>query len=283
MQAKGFVKHNGRWVTPQAAEKLRKGDKQKELTDRINLLVHAIDLGGEASRKRALSELAAIKDPDAIDPLSSVAEADNEAVRKGVIDALTNIGTIEAADVLARLALTDPQADLRSLAVAGIKKAQPDAAANYFTQAIRAYRFKIPQTKDELDFKRRVLSRASAALGQIGDKRAVPTLIPVLVVDMGVSVTTVKPANVRGPSTTSVQEIGPDGRPTGRTITGRTIENSVGGTTTQTEPVTFVNEEALNALRKITGKDFGMDPKKWGDWWVINKPIFKDDDAPEEE
>jgi hypothetical protein len=34
---------------------------------------------------------------------------------------------------------------------------------------------------------------------------------------------------------------------------------------------------AADALRKITGRDLGLDPEKWRKWWEENKPKFRQD------
>ena len=274
MIAQGKVEHDGEWVTPKKAEQMAMLEKQQAICKRLAKLAQAVELGSGKGRKRAMDALAAMKDPDAIEPLGRFADNEHADVRMAVINALTGIGTGPAADELARVVLIDPKEELRALALAGLKKIKGADASEYYISALRVYRKKPVELKEHAVMKRRVLARGAWALGEIGDKRSIPTLISVLVVNMGYSVTRTKPMSVKGPTTIRNHRVGPYGKPTGKTHDGRLLEPSIGALKTETERVIFTNEDAHKALMKLTGKDFGFEKTPWGEWWVMNKPIF---------
>jgi len=274
MIAQGKVRYGSEWVTPKEAEHLAALEKQQAISKRLSRLAQAIEQGSRKSRERAMDALAATRDPDAVKPLGRFAESKHVGVRRGVINALTGIGTCPAADELAKIVLIDPEEELRVLALAGLKKIKGIDASEYYISALSVYRKKPVELKEHAVLKRRVLTRGAWALGEIGDKRAIPTLISVLVVDMGYSVTRTQPRSVKGPTTIKSHEISPHGQPTGRTHQARLLQPSVGAVKTETETVIFINEEAHEALRKLTGEDFGFEKTPWGEWWLMNKPIF---------
>ena len=282
MIAKGYIKHQGKWVTPDKAAELTREAKEKETLKRIAMLAQKVELGSATGRKRAMQAFTTMKDPLYARPLGKFADHEHRNVRMGVILALTNIRTGDAADELARVVLIEDDIELRTLALDGIRKIPGTDTVGYFTSALRVYRKKAVDSKKDAILKREVLSRASWALGEIGERRAVPTLISVLVVDMGYSIVKTKPQTVTGPSTVRAPEIGPDGKPTGRTLSGRFSRHTFGGTETAAERVIFANEEALNALRKLTGQSFGLDKARWGEWWLMNKPILGPEDPFDE-
>ena len=283
MQAKGYVKHDNRWVTPQVKAQLVKEENQAQFSKQIARLAKTISNAKTAQkREEAIAELSSMDHPDAVAPLGKKADHEDETVREAIVVALSNIATAEAADELARIVLIEPTPELRAAALAGLRKIAGSDATGYFVSALRTYRTEPVSNKEEVAFKRDVLSNASWALGEIGEQRAVPALISVLIVDMGYTVVTTKRTPVRGPTTVTGNDIGPDGNPTGKKRTGRLIRANPGGTTTETEHVKFINDEARDALKKITGEDFKYDKEAWGEWWLMNKPVFDTEDPLDE-
>ena len=40
----------------------------------------------------------------------------------------------------------------------------------------------------------------------------------------------------------------------------------------------YYNEEASEALRRLTGERFDFEKRKWLEWWAMHKPVFLPED-----
>lgn len=95
---------------------------------------------------------------------------------------------------------------------------------------------------------------AAESLGKIGDARAVEPLIGVLREHS-------RSSHAPDFAAKSLGEIGDY----------RAVEPLIEGLAS---PDSDIRTESLDALKKITGQDFGRNPKAWSDWWEENKTKF---------
>jgi hypothetical protein len=222
------------------------------------LLENTIPRQVEEGRARILE----IHDPLAIHPLTETLAAGDAACRLLLVQALSAFTEDQATMNLGLISLLDPDVDVRRAAIAElVRRGDPRIA--------REYRSALQHGNDVL------LMRAALALGQLEDREAVPELIDALtaVRDRWVEVPVRRyiggwPLVFDG---TTVVEISSGVRALHRPeIVGwpdRYLlwDNELENRWTYRR-VTVYRTEVLQALRQITGQDFGFDREAWWRW-----------------
>ena len=246
MQSRGYVKHGGRWILPQAVKILqdRKVEQQisKEWYDRIGRYDGWLD---SDKRARAEEHLLAIHSPHAVDALAKRLEAaKRERDRQIYAEALSNIGTATAVRALVKHTLEDPNEDFRYFCLDLLERSKPPIAVSSFAAALTS--------KDN-----RQVNRAAMGLAVMADKSVVGPLIESLI-------------------TTHKFKIGKDsGGAMSMTFGGGGGNSGTGfGTGGGPKIITrdFRNEQVLAALTELTGKDFDYDVSAWKYWLASQKP-----------
>lgn len=272
--ALGYVRVGEMWVDGRSLE--RKREKAKARTGDAEQVVAAIQ-GNWVRRIRAIrtsklesgvdkfiragrTEILEIKDPLAILPMTRVLSEGDENARLLLVEALSNFSEDEALMNLAVLPLVDESDDVRDRALAALAKRQ-DPRVN------AQYRKALASRNDTL------VLRAAVALGRLREVAAVPELIEVLkarrwrTVEVpvreyfgGFSAVFSRPVYVRVGVTGPVAhnpEIG--------------VVDSTGAVSIRSElqrqKVTVFRTEVLEALRSLTGQDFGFDDAAWRRWY----------------
>jgi len=294
-QAEGFVRHEGQWVT----EEERDADVRREAVNAWRRRLHravdrkpmseeavsrriALALGGRSTEVTDAAVRAVLY--DLIKEANDKRRDRSYAARVALVEAIGLQKSPKAVELLRRAAILDPDDTVRAVAVQALapRKSVDDTA--YFVGLLRAYcqpRYRVRGDKKARRLARRVLLRASQALGDLGDSRAIPALASYLVVRFHIA--------------ENKDEIPPMtiGFSTSAYVGGSVISDSQGNqyvlpvsegsnfglgqdeSLKKPESAFFFNDAAYGALRKLTRMDFGHDKSSWLAWWYRNRHEFE--------
>ncbi len=282
-QALGYARKDGKWVRASAARRKPSSrpadqDAETEVPEEDRRLVAEIQrkwmVRLRAIRRNNLdtsiprlvqdgrAKIVAIQDPLAILPLARVLAPGSWACREALVTALSHFPQDEATMNLAGIALLDPDASIRRLALAELKRRDDP-------RVIAEFRRALVTNNDKL------ILRAAEGLGLLKAKAAVPELISVLTAPRVKSVEVPVQTYLRGYYDSF----------TGKThvsvTNGQWVYHAplleiprpwLGplplGSRLSARQVTVYRTEVLEALRQITGQDFGFDQQRWRNWYL---------------
>ena len=233
---RGYVHFEGAWRTLQEIqlieEERARENAQIEWMKKLKTYREQLASGnGAAQARKALLELS---DPAAIKALGSALRDESDPrVRELYLDALGNLGTDQAAMLLAAAYGEEPVEELRYTCLDHMKGKR--VATDYFVGLLG--------NKDN-----KVVNNAGFALGYLGDPSAIGPLIRSLVTKHKYKFTM---GNANQTSS------GFDSR-------GNTGFSAGGSTIVKT--IDHQNRAVLEALTKLTGKQFGFDVAMWKSW-----------------
>lgn len=218
-----------------------------------------------------LQKLQEIREPSAIPALVKVmAEHDDLQVRRFFVRLLSQIGGPAPVAPLVHRSLVDADADIRSAALAALDKSQHPMATTLYVTALQ----------NEL---RVIVQRAAVALGQIGDRHSIEPLIEALVTEHRYRVTYQQstPSFAVGNDGSIGYAGSTSGLPPNVEALARTGQLPYGAVVLPTPGTTVTrstiikrrehNVEVLNALKQLTGQEFGFDQRTWRLWWAANQ------------
>ena len=242
----GLVRVNGRSVSTQEAELIRKAQETKEAARFWKKEIQALYLNARAGDRRQREALRSVRNPLALSTVVKLFESEKDPEgRILLIQTMSAIGNPAALSELGKIALNDPDQDARAAAVEGIyqKKIAAAEAIEFFRRQLRA---------DDPA----VVNAAAYALGRLEAERAVPDLINALV-------------------TARKRQIFVGSEQTGATFDGSgRVSNFSPGGGGKMKTVTEVsqNEAVRDALVHIVGAhyatpvNFGFDVDAWIRW-----------------
>lgn len=248
-QKEGYVYYRGSWRTIQEVEIFETQAKrelaQKDWASKLRRWRADLDLPARA--KQGYEQIAAIKSPDAVVPLSQMLT--RETVRKIKMlyaDVLANIQTAEAVAALVQCSLNDPDIEMFHYAFDQLKRLKPPRISEQYVTVLT----------DDNGLR---VNRAALALSLLRDPLSIGPLIEALITHHTVVV-----GGRNGPGQGYQATFSGGGSDSIGTANGGSSFSS------EEEPkivrVTRRNEEVLTALTKITQADFGYDAKAWRFW-----------------
>ncbi len=280
MASQGYVKYKGRYITPQELELLEKTGaerkSEREWSQKIRQWMGWAaggDLGTPAKLQDGWNSLEAIDHPDAAPAVARhLAEHEHREFRLLAVRILARLGGDKPIPGLVKLAIHDDDQEIRAAALQSLSADQQARAVPLFVNALQS----------EFNL---VVSRAGAALGAIGNDKAVAPLIDALI--------TSHEYKVRMPDNTPGYSFTVDGQQAGGFVLPPSIQagllagqypngvivldGSPNGELSRTKLVPVrvdqQNPEVLAALQKLTGKDFGYDQRTWHLWWAAEKHL----------
>jgi hypothetical protein len=222
---------------------------------------HPHDAAGEfAGETRGWSKVLEIRDPLAILPMSRVLAGGNRTCRAVLVKALAAFPQDEATMNLAVLALSDDAEDIRRAALCELVGRNDTRVAAQFRKALGS-------NNDEL------IRRAAVGLGELRAVGSVPELIEELTVQRNKRVQ--EPVRRYFGDWPRVFNQPTETRLSGATriihgpqvgifdsATNITVENVF-----RVRNVTVYRTEVLEALKALTGQNFGFDAKAWRTWY----------------
>jgi hypothetical protein len=276
MRSRGYVKHKGKYVTQQELDLLEKSQAEREAEQawypKVRMWFGWATGNNPQRAVEGLANLQAISDPDSVPALANfMGDDESDNVRLTCVQILGKLGGPKPVPLLVRKTLLDDSDQVRSTARAGIRADQYELALEYF----------VPELKHDSN---RVVQRAAAAIGEMGNVNTVPYLIEALV--------TTHRWKIEVPANTSVAVgVSPDGQvgmPSSSTSSALPAEVELLARTGQlpygaivlpppfqmrrTRTVTIKgdvkNEAVLAALQKLTGQNFGFSEHDWRLWWA---------------
>lgn len=276
MASRGYVLHNGKYLTPQELELIEKSDAvrtaERDWYTKMAVWVRWLGGANERQQQQGIAALKAINDPAAVWGLQSHMSGHAQpAVRRLMVEVLAGIPGEAAVPALVDRSLYDVDHGIRFAALRAIRAEQSRTAATLMVPALR-------------HADNAIVNRAAAALGELKDVRTVPALIDALV--------TAHSFQIQVPTRNAVTIVnGPNGPqfsdpnlvsqylpleaelalragqlpfgvqvlpPSGETHTWRTYKIQA----------QMQNADVLAALESVTGQHFGYDERTWKLWWA---------------
>ena len=212
-------------------------------------------------RQNALMALADTGDARAVEPLIAALEDKDYNVRESAVRRLMEIGEERAVEPLIA-ALEDKEWRVRTSVVRALVEI---AGSRGIDPLIGALKDKDPSVRE----------RAARGLGKLGDGRAIEPLIGALK-DEDVCVRTYAAIALADLGDTRAVE--PLIAALDISLRSRKRWKGV-----REFPIKLIEHnlrtDAVQALKRMTGRYLGLDPAKWREWWEENKGTFEDADA----
>lgn len=266
-EAKGLIRYNGRYVTPQEKEileqKKRQDDEEKEWHAKVKMWKTWLT-GNDQSRARVGEErLRSIDDPNALEAVvGHLGKEKDESLRVLMCEILRNIPGESATIELVKRCIIDVSVNVRYAATDKLAEREDP-------QAVRTL---IGVLKSEHNV---VLCRAAEALGTIGDASAAPALIDALVTKHKQVVTRQAGGSFVGTSTPAIIDYEPVVAPgvvAFRPVIGYQAQGfGISQPSQEVVTVPVENPEVRDALVEITEEDFGYNQAAWRAWLTNQK------------
>lgn len=243
LEDEGVVRDGGRLISTQEKE-IRDAQKlvMTEIADYVKkIAIWQKNLGNPKKHEEAVAGLNSLISDRAVPGLKKAYDAEKrESAKKLFINALSRIGNSEATGALLIIAVEDPSEDIRLTCVDYLRAKKSRSITDYLVARLSPKTSTNPQ-----------INYAAVALGEMGDRTAVPALIDAL--------TTVHKFRVT---------IGSGGQTSATFGTGGNSGGggfSFGGGTKELLK-RMQNAEVLKALEKLTGVNFLYDRAAWINW-----------------
>jgi hypothetical protein len=274
MTARGYVKHAGKYVTLQERDLLLKseGERAAETAWYPKVRLWFKWAAGRHPQRAAegRANFEAIDDPDAVPALVNfLGDHADPQVRMLCVQLLKQLPGPKPVEPLVRRSLTDAEHEVRVAARKGIHKEQ-------YALALQHY---VPELQSDSNT---VVQRAAVAIRDMGDMSVVPYLIPALVTSHRWKVEVpATPTVALGTTGDGQVDMAPTGwlppevealartgqLPYGAIVVPSGLQQRL--TRTVTIKGDVKNAEVLDALKTITGQDFGYNKRDWEAWWQL--------------
>jgi len=271
-EAQGLRFYKGRWMTKEAAAIEEAEELKRELAEEVAQQVRALAAmiaapRSEQSARAATRELLALRDPLGYPAILELMRHDSAAVREVAIRAADKFRIAAADREILLHALYDADAEVRDRARKSLEERWNDGMLDETLKALR-------------DAERpAVRFSAALVLGVAKDPDTIDALIDALYLTYVLKVTGETQAPYLGLGGFTTRESGPPGP------RGPVIYDSVAGVVGAGPMINWkpldapdddrhlyvINYAALDALRAITGKDFGVNKRAWREWWDENR------------
>lgn len=267
----GFVMYDGKWVKAEELANVQASDAQtkaeREWYAKVRVWLKWATGNHVQRAADGLNNLRGIRNPEALPALVQfLGKSSRPDVRRVFIETASKIDGPGSVVPLATLAVREDVRELRELALSSIEEAFYEQAQGIVLAGLR-------------DRNNVIVQRSGAVLTKIGDDHAVPSLIRSLVTNHTYKVRVPVQGYSFGQdgSLASGPQLPPDiemGLRTGVYDSVQVVPLlGAGARATKVVPVSVnrENSEVLNALRRITGKNFGFSENAWLRWWNVDR------------
>lgn len=245
MKDQGKVRYKGNWVSQQEKELFEKRDREKVQIKKLESSIRkSLKKLQTASRDEGLAELESLRDPLAVPGIQKIyAKERRPYAKKVLIKCLGRINTDAAKGLLQVIVVEDFDEEARLSALDNLKAEANSGMTKYFISRLS------PKTSTHEQ-----INRAAYALGELGDRSAIPALIYALETTHKFQVTT---GNQNGQTTAGFGQNSMGGGGGGFSV----------GSSTQTVSQTLRNPEVLEALKRLSNANFYYDKNSWISWY----------------
>jgi hypothetical protein len=292
MKRKGYVKHGNKYITMQEMALIAAEEEQQEVNqewfDQMKRWKAALYSQTQGQSQAALTELQALRDPDAVPALVKMfAHHSDQAARSLMLEILDAIDSPQAKEAIARQALFDESSQLRTQALGFIPK-------SYHFQASQLYIEHLAHSDNK------IVNRAARGLEEVGSEESLTHLVDALMTSHTYTIQVPYREGVTFASNGSnnTGQLGSGALPAEIELLARTGQLPYGvqvnppqGIPSQAgvkwKPVkvhrVMQNATVLSTLKKLTEEDFGYDQRLWRLWMAAQKnhgrSLFTTDDA----
>lgn len=256
LRAKGLVEFRGRWMTEGERDRLLGAERDVQIEREIL----RYEQGGAADREAAKRALGDLVKPGSEASLLGRYGRGGAAGRILLVDLLAGLSTAEAGEGLLRISLEERDAGVRAAAIRALKAKNDPAALDRALLALE----RAPDLWAR--------GRAAEVLGELGDLRAVPALVDALYVRRLYE--EAAPVELEGIPMTRPIVIGKRVKVAKNVVAEEPVIAdawTVAGFREADAPGRLpsyeVVPEAREALRKLTGQDYGYRREQWRAWW----------------
>ena len=266
-EAKGLVRYNGRYVTPQEKEileqKKRQDDEEKEWHAKVKMWKTWMTGNDQSKAHMGEERLRSIDDPNALEAVvGHLGKEKDESLRVLMCEILGNIPGEPATIELVKRCIIDVSVNVRFAATDKLADREDP-------QAVRTL---IGVLKSDHNV---VVCRAAEALGTIGDASAVPALIDALVTKHKQVVTRQGGGSFGGTGTPAIIDYEPVVAPgvvAFRPVVGYQAQGfGISAPSQEVVTVPVENPEVRQALAEITEQDYGYNQAAWRAWFTNQK------------
>ncbi len=261
MAAKGFVEHDGVWMTKEEYAHYAKDDiaakQAKQARIEANQALRKIRSSDLRVRDRAMAKIERLQREHRLRPLSIVARGAPTDVRLRAVTGLGKLNDERALPPLYKRAIFDPEKAVREAAVQAIKATDAKGKIGPFVKAL------------DSSFST-VRVHAAEALGALGDAGGVGPLVRRYRVSGGsgqsVYITEMVQRSYIQDFDVEVAQTSFIADPViGVIQDGVQLHMRVLSTSGYID--IYESGAIAGALQKLTGEEIGRDPKAWTDWW----------------
>lgn len=266
-EAKGLVRYNGRYVTPQEKEileqKKRQDDEEKEWHARVKMWKSWLTGNDQSKAHMGEERLRSIDDPQALEAVvGHLSKEKDESLRVLMCEILGNLPGEQATIELVKRCIIDVSANVRYAATDKLAEREDPQAVRMLVGALKSDH-------------NTVVRRAAEALGAIGDASAVPALIDALVTKHKQIVTRQGGGSFMGTQTPTIVDFEPvvaPGAVAFRPVIGYQAQGfGISAPSQEVVTVPVENQEVREALVEITREDFGFSQAAWRAWLTSQK------------
>lgn len=229
---------------------------QARYTRRIRAIRESlIDSSIERLRQRGREQILAIADPLAIDPLARELSRGGVHARTVLLRAMQRFPHTEATLNIAALALADPDESIAAQARQELKLRADPTIVSHLKQALLL--------NDDM-----IVGRAATALAALDAREAIPFMIPALTAQKARLVQVTVPRF--GVAWENCVGLGCPPIATYPAFIETTFGESVVGSLRSqwaVRDVTVMRTQVLEAMKSLTGQNFGFDAEAWAHWY----------------
>ncbi len=297
MKANGFVLHRGEWLTAEQLAEKKNRQAAIAWANRLKGLLARAPRNPDTAEQLLRREIGKEPSVAAQMALRSILAEMVEKAEKARTDRDNDLRLAlarlvgdqkdpKATALLRRCAMHDPDLKVRQAAVVALAEQHETENTAYFVALLRRFTSEKIRLSGSARLRRTarlVLKRAAQALQGLGDPRAIPALARAMIVHFYVP-----KEDDAGPPPVTI------GFSTTTYVGGQTFIDPFGnefviplteGSNWGLEPPLsdkdpdesfFFNTAAYEALRAITGQDFGHDKRAWLAWWYRNRHNLED-------
>jgi len=267
MRAEGKVQVDGRWMTPDEADKLARTERSRKQLQWINAVVLRLRSASDPVRADLAARLAAFDDPALAWKMINLLSDRLADIRRAACLSLAKMKHAPAVAELMRLALADPDEDVQTAALRAAARIDRDQAVASLNDLVAGLRLQKIKDLREQRTVIRLYRQIALILHQIGDIRCVPMAIAILYPKVEIAGT--PPEASTG---LSITRSGSNPAGLGTTTTGTEL-----GRAESVPPPSeryYFNQAAENLLKKLTGQNLGVLPQHWRAWWNEHGPAL---------